>query len=244
MMLQDILQNLTFSLTRMQPIASQFPEGVIASQFPGGVIASQLPEGVIALDPAIEFQFKILGGFIVLLWVLETMDQLLLRNRLNVLGIRPRTQVGLRGILFAPLLHGSWGHLAANTIPFLVLGWLVLLEGLQPFAIVTALVWIVSGLGVWLFASRNSLHIGTSGVVFGYLGFLLARGYFRQDFGSIAIAIVALGLYGPLLWSILPFRRGISWQGHLFGLAGGVLAARYLPELQQGLAAIGQMLQR
>ncbi|MBD1850849.1 rhomboid family intramembrane serine protease [Leptolyngbya sp. FACHB-711] len=207
-------------------------------------IASQFPEGVIALDPTIQLQLEILGGFIVLLWVLETVDQLLLRNRLNALGIRPCTQIGLRGILFAPLLHGSWAHLAANTVPFLVLGWLVLLNGFNQFAIVTAVVWIVSGLGVWLFASRNSLHIGASGVVFGYLGFLLARGYFRQDFGSIAIAVVVLALYGPLIWGILPFRRGISWQGHLFGMVGGVLAARYMPQLQQGFATIERMLQR
>jgi len=223
MMLQGVSQKFDI---RMQPIASQFPEGVIA------------------LDPTIQLQLEILGGFIVLLWVLETVDQLLLRNRLNALGIRPRTQIGLRGILFAPLLHGSWAHLAANTVPFLVLGWLVLLNGFNQFAIVTAVVWIVSGLGVWLFASRNSLHIGASGVVFGYLGFLLARGYFRQDFGSIAIAVVVLALYGPLIWGILPFRRGISWQGHLFGMVGGVLAARYLPQLQQGFATIEQMLQR
>ncbi|WP_088891345.1 rhomboid family intramembrane serine protease [Leptolyngbya ohadii] len=198
----------------------------------------------IILDPNLQLQFRILGGFVGLLWVLETLDQLLLRNRLNRLGIRPRTRIGLRGILFAPLLHGSWGHLAANTVPFLVLGWLVMLGGLRQFAIVSAVVWIVSGLGVWLFAPRNSLHIGTSGVVFGYLGFLLARGYFERDLGSIAVAVVVLLLYGSLLWGILPFRRGISWQGHLFGLGGGVLAARYLPELQQGLTTLGQMLKR
>jgi membrane associated rhomboid family serine protease len=191
-----------------------------------------------ALDPTIQFQLQILGGFVALLWVLETVDQLLLRNRLNALGIRPRKQIGLRGIVFAPLLHGSWGHLAANTVPFLVLGWLVLLNGLTVFTIVTALVWLVSGLGVWLFAPGNSLHIGASGVVFGYLGFLLARSYFQQDLGSIAIAVVVLLLYGPLIWGILPFRRGISWQGHLFGLVGGVVAARYLPQLQQGFATV------
>jgi len=184
-----------------------------------------------------ELQAQILGGFIVLMWVLEIIDQLLLRHRLNRFGIIPRTSIGLRGVLFAPLLHGTWNHLIANTVPLAVLGWLTMLGGSADFAIATAMIWLVSGLGVWLFGAPNSLHIGASGIIFGYFGFLLSRSYFEQDFFSAVIAALVVLLYGPLIWGILPLRRGISWQGHLFGLIGGILTARYLPELSQWLAA-------
>jgi len=182
----------------------------------------------------VETQVKIIGGFIVLIWGLELIDQLLLRHRLDRLGIVPRTQLGLRGILFAPLLHGTWNHLMANTLPFAVLGWLTLLQGVPEFTIVTAVVWVVSGLGVWLFAAPHTLHVGASGIIFGYFGFLLSRSYFEQDLRSAAVSVVVALLYGPLIWGILPSRRrGISWQGHLFGFVGGILIARYLPELRQ-----------
>lgn len=183
---------------------------------------------------AVEIHAKIIGGFIVLIWILEIVDQLVLRHWLNRFGIVPRTQVGLRGVLFAPLLHGTWNHLLANTGPLAVLGWLTLLYGTTEFAIATTVIWLVSGLGVWLFAASNTIHIGASGLIFGYFGFLLSRSYFEQNLFSAAIAVLVALLYGPLIWGILPFRRrGISWQGHLFGLIGGILTARYLPELRQ-----------
>ena len=185
----------------------------------------------------LETHAKIIGGFITLIWMLEIIDQLVLRHRLNRLGIVPRTQIGLRGILFAPLLHGTWKHLIANTLPFAVLGWFTLLHGVTEFTIVTAVIWFVSGVGVWLFAPPHTLHIGASGIIFGYFGFLLSRSYFEQNLLSAAVAIVVALLYGPLIWGILPSRkRGISWQGHLFGFIGGILTARYLPELTQWLA--------
>lgn len=183
-----------------------------------------------------DLQIRILGGFILLIWVLEMADQLLLRHRLNRLGIIPRNPVGLRGIVFAPLLHGTWQHLGANTMPLLVLGGLTMLRGVGEFAIATAVVWLVSGLGVWLFAAPRTIHIGASGLVFGYFGFLVSRSYFDQDLLSAVVSIVVVLLYGPLIWGILPSRRrGISWQGHLFGFVGGVITARYLPELRQWL---------
>lgn len=173
-------------------------------------------------------QARILGGFVVLIWLLEIVDQLIFRHRLNRLGIRPRSQIGLRGILFAPLLHGTWQHLSANTLPFLVLGGLVMLSGVDEFAIVTAVVWLVSGLGVWLFASRDSLHIGASGVIFGYFGFLIARGYFERSFVAIGFSVLVAILYGGMIWGVLPGQYGISWEGHLFGFLGGIFAARLL----------------
>jgi membrane associated rhomboid family serine protease len=135
-------------------------------------------------------QAKIIGGLLALMWALELVDQVLLRHRLDRFGIVPRTHMGLRGILFAPLLHGTWQHLIANTLPFAVLGWLALLRGVTEFTLVTVVIWFVSGAGVWLLAAPRTLHIGASGIIFGYFGFLLSRSYFEQDLLSAGIALV------------------------------------------------------
>lgn len=183
---------------------------------------------------SLETAARVLGGFICILWALELLD-VLLRGRLNHFGIRPRRLIGLRGVLFAPLLHGDLKHLAANTLPLAILGWLTILDGLKVFLIVTGIVWLVSGLGAWLFGGSRTNHLGASGVVFGYFGYLVLRGYFEQSFTAIAIAVLVGLLYGSMIWGILPIHRGKSWQSHLFGFIGGGLAARYLPELQQRL---------
>ncbi|MBD2462105.1 rhomboid family intramembrane serine protease [Oscillatoria sp. FACHB-1407] len=190
------------------------------------------------MPPTIQLQAQILLGCLAVLWGLELVDSLLLRGAFNSFGIRPRKLIGLRGILLAPLLHGNLRHLAANTVPFLILGGLVMLRGLNDFLIVTAVAWLVSGTGVWLFASPRSNHIGASGVVFGYFGFLLLRGYFERSLIAIAISILVGLLYGSLIWGVLPIRRGVSWLGHLFGFGGGVLAARYLLELKNWVISI------
>ncbi|EKQ70260.1 putative membrane protein [Leptolyngbyaceae cyanobacterium JSC-12] len=178
---------------------------------------------------------QVLGGFILTLWVLELVDTVLLHGQLNRLGIRPRRLSGLRGILFAPLLHGDLAHLAANTIPLAVMGWLIMLNGLNTFLLVTAVVWLISGLGAWLLGGSNTMHLGASGLVFGYFGFLLLRGYFEQSFSAIAIAVLVGLLYGSMIWGILPVHRGKSWQSHLFGFVGGGIVARHLPDLQNVL---------
>lgn len=197
------------------------------------------PPPVFAIAPAQPADFKmplqVLGSFILTLWVLELLDTLLLQGRLNRLGIRPQRWMGLRGILFAPLLHGNLGHLAANTIPLVVLGWLIMLNGLNTFWAVTAIAWMISGLGTWLLGGANTNHIGASGLVFGYFGFLVLRGYFDRSFSAIAIAILVGLLYGSMIWGILPIHRGKSWQSHLFGFIAGGVAARYLPEIQNAL---------
>ena len=144
---------------------------------------------------------------------------------MNNLGIQPRSLVGLRGILFMPFLHGGFGHVMANTIPFLVLGWLVMLNGLSDFLVISALIIVVSGLGVWLFGAANSVHIGASGLVFGFFGFLVTRAYFDRSLASILLAILVIIFYGGLMIGILPLWLGVSWLAHLFGFAGGVLAA-------------------
>jgi len=184
-----------------------------------------------AIAQEIKTQLWILGGLVAIMWAVEILDQFVyrvgLRQTLDIYGIYPRNVVGLRGILFAPFLHGNFPHLIGNTVPFLVLGWLIMLRETSDFFWVSLVSAFVSGLGTWMFGS-SAIHIGASGVVFGYLGYLLARGYFERSMTAIAISLFVGTLYGSLIWGVLPTRMGISWEGHLFGFLGGVLAARLL----------------
>ena len=180
------------------------------------------------LTRTVGLQAAILFSCVALAWICEGVDQVVYGGALDRAGIRPRSVAGLWGIPAAPLLHGGWLHLVANTGPFLVLGWLVLLRRVRDFVLVTVLAIAFGGLGVWLVGAPNSIHIGASGLVFGYLGYLLGRGYFERSVWSVVLALVAAALYGGVLFSVLPGQRGISWEGHLFGLLGGVIAARLL----------------
>ena len=176
----------------------------------------------------IKTQAIILATFVAIFWLLEILDQFVFRGSLDIFGIIPHQVIGLRGILFAPFLHGDFPHLIANTVPFLILGWLVMLQETSDFFIVTGLTMLVGGLGVWLFAAPGYIHIGASILIFGYLGFLLLRGYFQRNIPSILLSILVFLLYGGTIWGVLPSRPGISWQGHLFGFLGGVLAAKLI----------------
>lgn len=166
----------------------------------------------------------VIGGFVVLLYAIEFVD-VLLSNRLDAEGVRPGITDGLTGVLFAPLLHAGWGHLIANTVPVLVLGFLVLLSGIGQALAVTAVVWLVGGLGVWVVAPPNTIHLGASILIFGWLVYLMLRGFFSRNAAQIAIGLIVLFLYGGLLFGVLPGQAGVSWQGHLFGAIGGGLAA-------------------
>lgn len=168
-------------------------------------------------------------GFVALLWVVEILDAVL-PGRWDAHGIHPRSTEGIVGVLSAPLLHDDWSHLMANSLPLVVLGVLLVLSGRRTFAAVTALVWIVGGAAVWLLAGSGSNHIGASGIVFGWIGYLVARGVFSRGIGQIAIGLLVLAMYWTAIFGVLPGRPGISWQGHLFGAAAGVLAAWLLSE--------------
>jgi membrane associated rhomboid family serine protease len=183
---------------------------------------------VAALGRTLRSQLIILGTFVLLFWFLELLDSLLLHGGLDALGVQPRTLVGLRGIIFMPFLHDGFGHVLANTVPFIVLGWLVMVRRTADFFVVTAITVLVSGLGVWIFGGNGSVHIGASGLIFGYFGFLLLRAYFERSLPAIAVAVVVGVLYGGLIWGVLPMQLGVSWQAHLFGFIGGVLAAYWL----------------
>ncbi|HEY9700484.1 MAG TPA: rhomboid family intramembrane serine protease [Trichocoleus sp.] len=178
----------------------------------------------------VKTQVMLLGSLIALMWIIEIVDVFVFRGGLDRFGIIPHTLIGLRGILFAPFLHGNFAHLIANTLPFAALGWLVMLRRTADFLEVSAIVMLIGGLGTWLIAPSGTIHIGASGVIFGYLGFLLSRGYFERRFGSILFSIIVGVMYGGLVWGILPGLPGISWQGHLFGFIGGIVAAKLLAE--------------
>lgn len=181
-----------------------------------------------ALVREIKTQIQILGGFVAAFWAIELLDLLFFRGQLDRFGVRPHSPIGLRGIVLAPFLHGNLPHLISNTVPFLILGWLVMLQETRDFWMVSAITLLVSGLGIWFFGAPGSVHVGASGLIFGYLGFLLFRGFFQRNLPSIFLSILVGSLYGGVIWGVLPRQPGISWQGHLFGFLGGILAARLL----------------
>jgi membrane associated rhomboid family serine protease len=172
---------------------------------------------------------EVLLGIVLLMWALEVVD-VALDNRLDQYGIEPREVEGLDGILTAPFLHVGFGHLIGNTIPFVVMGLVIALEGPLRLLAVTAITALVSGLGTWLIAPEDTIHLGASGVVFGYATYLIARGWFNRRPIEIAIGVAVGLVWGGALLAGLEPQQGISWQGHLFGAIGGVVAARALRE--------------
>jgi membrane associated rhomboid family serine protease len=172
---------------------------------------------------------QLLLAMVLLMWALEVVDAAV-DHRLDRLGIEPREVDGLDGVVAAPFLHVGFGHLLANTLPFFAMGLVIALEGVWRLAGVTAITAVVSGLGTWLIAPADTIHLGASGVVFGYATYLIARGLFNRRPLEIVIGVVVAVLWGGALMAGLEPQRGISWQGHLFGAIGGVVAARVLSE--------------
>ncbi|MCM2413466.1 rhomboid family intramembrane serine protease [Streptomyces sp. RKAG290] len=163
-------------------------------------------------------------GWVGLLWLLEGVD-LATGHSLDSHGISPREPGELLDIVPAAFLHSGWGHVASNSVPLLVLGFVAALAGLRRFAGVVLTVIVTGGLGVWLTAPANTVTLGASGVVFGLFGYLLVRGFVDRRPLDVILGVVIAAVYGSLLWGVLPTDSGISWQGHLFGLTGGVVAA-------------------
>jgi membrane associated rhomboid family serine protease len=193
-------------------------------------MAQEQSRGQISLRSRLVQHAAILGGVLLCLWLVELSDLLFWHGRLDGMGIYPRSWRGLRQILLSPFLHNGFGHLLANSVPLLVLGWLVMVHRVWDFVVVSLVAAIVSGLGIWLFGQSNTVHIGASGVIFGYLGFLLGRGYFEHSASAVILALAAGFFYGGMLWGVLPGQPGISWLGHLFGFVGGGLAAYLLAD--------------
>ncbi|SHK21252.1 Rhomboid family protein [Pseudonocardia thermophila] len=163
--------------------------------------------------------------FTAVLYVVEVLD-IASGSRLQLEGgIIARHVDGLDGILFSPLLHDDWAHLWANTVPFFVFGFLVMAGGIAQFLMVTATIWLLGGAVLWLLGPDDAYTVGASGIIFGWLAFLLVRGFFARSVKQILLAVVLFMIWGGVLWGVLPTDSHISWQGHLFGALAGVLAA-------------------
>ncbi|WP_415121033.1 rhomboid family intramembrane serine protease [Micropruina sp.] len=165
-----------------------------------------------------------MGAWTAMLWLIEMIDQLT-RSALESFGIHAWNTSSLPAVFVAPLLHDDWAHLAANTLPFAVLGFLVLLGGYAAAFWATLVSVVVSGLFAWLLSPPGTVTIGASGLIFGWLTYLLLRGAFTRNGAQIAIAAGVLLVYGGVLWGVLPTQPGVSWQAHLGGAVGGGLAA-------------------
>jgi membrane associated rhomboid family serine protease len=158
------------------------------------------------------------------LWLIEGIDTVS-NHALDLWGIRPWDLVGLDGIVFAPLLHASFAHVAANSVPLFVLGTALWTSGLRQWVVATVTAWITSGIFAWLLTPIHYIVIGASGVIFGWLTYLIVRGFLSRRWSHIALGLIVAFLYGSVLLGVFPMSTGVSWQGHLGGAIGGILAA-------------------
>ncbi len=178
---------------------------------------------------------RALAVLVGIMWAVEVVNSLD-SYRLDKDGIVPRSLSHLDGVLFAPFLHASWSHLISNSVPFVILGLAIALAGAVRLLEVSAIVALTSGLGTWLIAPSNSVTVGASGIVFGYAAYLISRGVFTRRALEILLGVVVLVVFGvTLLYDLIP-HSGISWQAHLFGAIGGVIAASLLSERSKALA--------
>ena len=180
-----------------------------------------------SLVAAVRKNLGLLLGLAAIPWAIEIFE-FIIPGSFDGFGIRPRTLGGLLGIATVPFLHGGFGHLVSNTLPFLVLGGIVLIGGRRIFVTAILVIMGLAGGAIWTLGPANTNHIGASILVFGYLGFLLARGVIERSVFWIVTSLVVLVCYGGMIGGVLPGEVGVSWQGHLFGFVAGILAARIL----------------
>lgn len=162
-----------------------------------------------------------------MMWIVFLVDWIFAMN-LNQWGLVPRNVQHLSGILFMPFLHGDFQHLFSNSIPFFLLGTSICYFYKRQWQLVYAFVYIAGGLLVWLAGRSASVHIGASGIIYGFFGFLFFAGLFRKEIKALIIAVIVAVLYGGLIWGIFPTQKAISWEGHLFGALAGVIIAYLL----------------
>ena len=163
-------------------------------------------------------------GLLTIIWILQLVN-VALRYKLCEFGIWPRTPAGLAGIVISPFVHYGFEHLLTNTVPLFVLGILIAMSNPRLFNKVTVVVVLAGGFGVWLFA-RPAYHVGASGLIFGYFGFLAARGWYERGIVPVLITIGVIFIYGGMIWGVFPVVPYISWESHLFGMVAGIIAAR------------------
>ena len=164
---------------------------------------------------------------VALMWVVGMVNALV-DYRLNEYGVVPGSLRGLLGIPLMPFLHGSFDHLLVNTLPAVILGGLVAIQGSRKFLTATVFITLVGGGALWV-VGRSAVHVGASGLIFGYFGYLIARAWYTRSIVSVLVAVVVAIVYGGILFGVLPFfQEGVSWEGHLTGLIAGALAARVM----------------
>ncbi len=163
-------------------------------------------------------------GYLVLVWTVHLINTFIFAGGLDNFGIRPRDFSGIWGIFFAPLLHADFNHLIGNSIPGAIFCFLVGLSGRKAFLEVSTIVMLCAGLGTWLTGGPATVHIGASGMIYGWLAYLIIRGLFNRSFSQTVLGVLLAFAYSGLVWGVLPTTEGVSWQGHLFGALGGILA--------------------
>lgn len=166
-----------------------------------------------------------LGIILLIPWVIFFITALI-SNKPLLLGIIPRRIYGMAGILFAPLLHANFNHVFFNSIPLLVLSNFILINGLHYYLVVTLMITVLSGLAIWCFA-KPGLHIGASGLITGYWAFLVSNIYQTGSLTTIILGIISIYYFAGIFFGIFPSKKGVSWEGHLFGLVAG-FATSYL----------------
>ena len=169
-------------------------------------------------------------------WLVFLLNNLIWQGHLAQHGIIPRQLGSLTGILWAPFLHASFKHLAANTVPLLVLGAIICARGKGEFALVTVGGILLGGILTWLFA-RSADHIGASGLIFCYFGYVASLAWFNRTFGTLCLSVVCILAYGGMIKGILPTLTPISWEGHLAGLVAGVVLGALMSRPKQEPAA-------
>lgn len=192
----------------------------------GGSMSTQAKPGP-RRWPALVLLFCFVG----VMWIVEAADWVLKEATgnpqvLDAYGVEPLSTEGLLGIVFQPLLHGDWAHLIGNSIALLVLGSIIAMSGVKPLVSVTVISWLASGLVSWVLGGTGTVHIGASGIVFGYIFYVIVRGFFSRRFLHLLVGVLIGLFYGiDALAGLSPMQYGVSWQGHLGGAIGGVLSA-------------------
>jgi len=173
-----------------------------------------------------------------LCWLVFPINNLLFHGHLTAYGITPRHVSGLPGILWAPFLHASYPHLLANTLPLLALGGILCARSRGEFLIVTVAGILLGGGLTWLLA-RNAIHLGASGLIFCYFGYLASLAYFHRSFGTLCLSVLCVLAYGGILRGVVPVSAAVSWEGHITGLVAGVTLAWFVSKVKKTSLAPG-----
>lgn len=180
-----------------------------------------MPTGVRRINHSKSWTFMTLLSLVFFLYLFELVDQLTPFIKFDNLGILPRHLWGLVGIPLSPFLHADFAHLISNTFPFLVLGYIVLKAEKIHFVTASAFIVLLGGLGTWLIGNDNAVHIGASGLIYGYFGYVLVRGFREGRLKWIITGLFVLLFFGGMIFGVFPTRMGVSWEGHLCGMLAG-----------------------